>query len=50
MKDIAQLRPPGQNQSLRFRVMRSWKSDIPAANIKNGMAILAVDAKVVELP
>ena len=43
---MAQLRPPGQNQSVRVRLVRYWDCYIPMVEIRNGVAFIAVDSAV----
>ncbi|OMP08509.1 DNA helicase PIF1, ATP-dependent [Corchorus olitorius] len=45
LKFISQLRPPGQNQIVKLRVIRLWDCIIPTTNKFIGISFLGVDEK-----
>lgn len=46
LKEIAQLKPPGQNQAVKIRITRIWDCYIPTSEKFLGIAFIATDAKV----
>ncbi|XP_039138709.1 uncharacterized protein LOC120276027 [Dioscorea cayenensis subsp. rotundata] len=45
LKEIAQLKPPGQNQAVKIRITRIWDCYIPTSEKFLGIAFIATDAK-----
>ena len=46
LKEISQLKPPGQNQTIKIRIARIWDCYIPTSEKFLGFAFLATYTKV----